>query len=689
MTFIDRSILVGLVALVIPLVVHLLGRRRPRKVELPTARFAEGAHAAARGRLWLKRLGLLGLRLAAVALIVLALAGPRVGGGPAGPAGRWLLVLDASASMRARAADGQTAFAHARGRLDAVLAALSDEAAVTLALTDGREADGSPEEVRRALAAMPDPGWGAEPLGRTLREALAAADESADGGAARLVVATDATPAAVADIRPGAFAEADLDVTLLGLPPGGGNAWLALPRVTVEAEDGRPVVCVEAEVRTSDPKTDVRPSLSLDGTGHRGRGFRGDGRVRFRAPRPDGGPWQGTLRIGARPTMGWSSAPDANNPRPLTDHVDVLSVDNVRYVTAAAPQAAGVLVVDAAEEPDARVRSADLVAAAFAGETDAPRHVTRSAVGDADRADLAPADLVFWVGAKPPAADGLLAGPRPPVVWLPADAEPPAAALAQALGLAFGDAEAVPDGATVDPAGYTSDLLAAFEGGTSGDLAAAVFRRRLRWDEPPAPRGKPAAGRATVAARFRDGAPAILARHQAKVETVALAVGPAPRWGDLASRPEWVVLAHSLVEALAPAGGVRTLNLTVAEAARRGLKAESARGAMGTAERADADLPLRPGNYTGTDARGRPVRWSVNVDPAETADLEPDAARLAAAFADGACRVVGPEADLPAAIPGLSGPAGRDLTPYLVVLLAAALLAEGLVAWWASPRRWR
>ena len=668
MTFIDRTILVGLVALVIPLVVHLLGRRRARKVELPTARFAEGAHAASRGRLWLKRLGLLALRLSAVALIVLALAGPRLGEGTAGPGGRWRLVLDASASMRVQDAHGRTAFAQARARLDRILSALSEEAEVTLALTDGRGADGSPEQVRRALAAMKAPGWGAEPLGACLRRALADAKEA---GAVRLVVASDATPAALADLAPGAFAEADADVTILFAPAAEANAWLGLPAVAVASDEhGRGhVLTVTADARAAAPGGEVSVGLAVAEPALRGasRSFTGRGRAEFRQPVPGAGPWQG---------------------RVVLEPADAFPADNERYFTAAAPQVAHVLVVDAAEETDARVRSADLVEAAFAGETDAPRHVRRSAVADVARAALAPADLVFWVGSRPPAEKGLLAAPRPPVVWIPADAAPPAAPLAEALGVRFGDAEAVPHGATVDPAGYTSDLLAAFEGGTSGDLSAAVFRKRLRWNASAAPNGAAAAGRMAVVACFRDGARAILARHEAKAETVALAVGPAPRWGDLASRPEWVVLAHSLVEALAPSGGVRTLNLTVAEAARRGLTAESSRGPSVTAWPSDGGPSVWPGNYSGTDARGRPVRWSVNVDAGETSVLAPDAARLSAAFAEGACRTVRADADPARAIPGLLAPSpGRDLTPYAVVLLAAVLVAEGLVAWWASPRR--
>ena len=110
MTFANRAILVGLLALGIPLAIHLLGRRRARKVVLPTARFAEGAHASSRGRLWLKRVALLALRLAIVALLVLALAGPRIGGA----GGRWLVVLDTSPSMRMADAAGRSAFERSR-----------------------------------------------------------------------------------------------------------------------------------------------------------------------------------------------------------------------------------------------------------------------------------------------------------------------------------------------------------------------------------------------------------------------------------------------------------------------------------------------------------------------------------------------------------------------------------------------
>ena len=320
MTFTAPTILIALLALAIPVAVHLLGRRRAQVVILPTARFAEGAHQERRGRLWLKRVAVLATRLSVIALLVLALAGPRL-----------------------------------TGRAEA----------------------------------------GAKP------------------------------PAA--------------------------------------------------------PKAE--------------------------SPRPD-------------------------TPRaPLAHH------------TAPAPPLR-VLIVDAADETGARVRSADLVAAAFAGpQTAVAKQVARTAAGKVTPTTLAGADVVFWVGSRAATDAAALEdyAARGRVVWVPADRRPPDAALATALGIAATVIEETKDGAMIDPAGYLSDLVEAFEGGTSGDLAAPIFRHRLVLD---------AAGGEAI--RFRNGPPAIVDRPSETGRVVLLAAGPGPAWGDLATRAEFVVLMHSLAEALAP-----------------------------------------------------------------------------------------------------------------------------------------
>jgi hypothetical protein len=211
----------------------------------------------------------------------------------------------------------------------------------------------------------------------------------------------------------------------------------------------------------------------------------------------------------------------------------------------APPRAAAIriLAVDAADESGVRLRSADLVAAAFAGESTGQKVIARRRAAEMDRAALEAADVVFWVGAHAPPAPGLLETflCRGALVWVPADRRPPESGLAQALALRATEIQENPDGHTIDPAAYVSDLLGAFEGGTSGDLGSPVFRRRLVLD---------AAGASTI--RFRDGSPAIVDRRVGKGRVVALAAGPGPGWGDLAGRAEFVVLMHSLAEALAP-----------------------------------------------------------------------------------------------------------------------------------------
>jgi hypothetical protein len=354
MTFTDATILTALAALAVPLVIHLLGRRRARIVQLPTMRFAEGAHIASRGRRWLKGAALLAARLAVIALLVLALAGP--------------------------------------------------------------------------------------------------------------YLTSDRAPA----VRSGSAVSADK---------------------TLAPQERDPDLTVGARTATLAP---------------------------------------------------------ANSPL-------------------------RVLIVDAAGQEAGRLRSADLVAATFAyevsepvastepsrgGSPDPPRgkrrdgpyaagqETRRATVAQTGREALGAADVVFWVGPQAPQdaaplAEYLARGGA--VVWVPGDTpQPPEPALAAVLGVRPAGVQEVGAGITIDPGGYTSDLVAAFEGGTGGDLGAPVFRRRLTFDSTVAPLA------------FRDGRAAAVEGRVENGRTLALAAGPGPAWGDLAGRAEFVVLMHSLAEAVAP-----------------------------------------------------------------------------------------------------------------------------------------
>jgi hypothetical protein len=205
-----------------------------------------------------------------------------------------------------------------------------------------------------------------------------------------------------------------------------------------------------------------------------------------------------------------------------------------------------VLVVDAARAEQEAPRSADFLAAAFAGEDPmVPKKVLRVSAADVSQAALKGIDAVLWVGPDAPPSPSAARGfveRGGGLVWFPADAGPPAAALADLLGADVAAAEDAADGVTLDPGGYLSDLLGAFESGSSGDLRQPVFKRRLALTLRP--------GAASI--RFLDGRPAIVSRTQGAGRTVTLAFGPGRAWGDLATRPELVVLAHSLVEGVVP-----------------------------------------------------------------------------------------------------------------------------------------
>jgi hypothetical protein len=276
---------------------------------------------------------------------------------------------------------------------------------------------------------------------------------------------------------------------------------------------------------------------------------------------------------------GGGTLASASSAAPPPVYSRVTKYDN----TAGAGSPLRVLIVDAAGAETGRLRSADLVAATFAwGEIEkkgaapvsgrsetgavpffsemgtvpfsqqrekgtAPislPHIARATVAQAGREALAAANVVFWVGSQAPAdaatlAEHLARGGA--VVWLPGDApQPPDPALAAAIGVRPAGTQEVAAGVTFDPGGYTSDLVAAFEGGTGGDLGAPVFRRRLLFND------------AAAAIAFRDGRAAAVEGRPENGRTVAMAVGPGPTWGDLAGRAEFVVLMHSLAEAVAP-----------------------------------------------------------------------------------------------------------------------------------------
>lgn len=76
MSFVNPLLLAGVALIAVPIVLHLVMRRKPRRIEFPALRLVQQRHETNRRRLRWRHLLLLALRVAVIALLALALARP-------------------------------------------------------------------------------------------------------------------------------------------------------------------------------------------------------------------------------------------------------------------------------------------------------------------------------------------------------------------------------------------------------------------------------------------------------------------------------------------------------------------------------------------------------------------------------------------------------------------------------------
>jgi len=127
MTFLNPLYLLGLAAAGIPIVIHLLTRKRPRRIAFSSVEFLREVNVAQLRRFRLRELLLLILRVLAIAFLALALSRPAfkgaLGKGGEGASSSIVLLIDRSASMgaiEARMPLSQRAREKARAVLDAL-----------------------------------------------------------------------------------------------------------------------------------------------------------------------------------------------------------------------------------------------------------------------------------------------------------------------------------------------------------------------------------------------------------------------------------------------------------------------------------------------------------------------------------------------------------------------------------------
>jgi hypothetical protein len=199
MSFAHPWMLLGTLAALIPLLVHLFDRRRPRPHPFGPMAFVLRSQKRTASRLKLKRLLLYTLRTLILLALPLALAMPEfrreanaaaVVKGPAATA----IVLDASLSMRW--SDGTSLFEHARDEARDALADLRpEEPATVLVCTHAPEAPVAPAFDRARMRQLLDeaqPTYAAADLSRCLDLAARALEDSPLEGK-RLVVVSDLT----------------------------------------------------------------------------------------------------------------------------------------------------------------------------------------------------------------------------------------------------------------------------------------------------------------------------------------------------------------------------------------------------------------------------------------------------------------------------------------------------------------
>lgn len=182
--FNNWMLLAGLLALAIPVIIHLLLKRRQQRMRFSTIRFFKEQDEQARRRRRLRNLLLLSLRLLLVALLVLAFARPYLmdAGEQADAASRRnvILVLDGSASMRTG-----DRWSRAVAKVHETLNELTEDDRIALVVCDVRTEVVSPlvppSRLTPAIAAL-RAGLGGARLAEGLVEAATLA-ASADTGA--------------------------------------------------------------------------------------------------------------------------------------------------------------------------------------------------------------------------------------------------------------------------------------------------------------------------------------------------------------------------------------------------------------------------------------------------------------------------------------------------------------------------
>ncbi|MHC4712196.1 MAG: BatA domain-containing protein [Planctomycetota bacterium] len=639
LVFINAALLAGAGAAVIPLVIHLLHRRKARQDVLSTLRFLKAGLAATRRRTRLKHLLVLLLRITAVLIIVAALARPaykgalffRKGTAPV----NCVIVLDNSTSMAYVEVAGSR-FDRARETACRVARGLPPGSRAGLIVTGvGPRGEVLDREFTFNTAPLCSQMMQLElsACGGTCGDALRRAYAMLETETAR-ETAQGSEVYVISDLAVNAWR------TLGGIEPPEGTATFVID-VGGDADANFRIVEATAQRRNA-----PAPRLEVEAVVMSGRlgasrvaevYVAGVKRAERIAEVPAGSRVREVFSIpllenGEKAMQGWVALRED----------DPVKADNSFYFTARAARRVDCLVVhdEVAGSLDTGLFVRDaLEPAGLKGATEVT--VTSAAAAQLRREDFAGRDCIVLAGALGVSDDlwreveSFLGQGGGVVLFLAEGLDPPSVSgiLGDYLGIEIGGYTREVEGKTLAAIAFEHPALAGFAGGRNGNLAAARFYRRRVL--------KPVGDRAAAVelARFADGSPALVAGQAGAGRLIVAAFSPVREDTDLVLRASFVPFINELVlhaSGASTVGALRTDTRIVGEAvtfevprAAEGARAEiTTPFGERTVELAAAPgsgrlgfRPCFPGNYLARVSGPHGVSempFSVNLDPAES-----------------------------------------------------------------------
>ena len=561
MGFVQASLLAALAAVILPILAHLLFRRRSRPVDLGTLRFLKVAIRQDTRRRRLKRWLLLALRLACVVLLVLLFARPyRAEFAGGGNTGLTVLLIDRSASM-SRKRDGQRLIDHAVRRLPQIVAQSPARSRVEAAWFDRKvEPFGSPEDGRVSLASLEAPATltGGTDFAAALSWAAGRCEAARGSGPLAVHILTDLQRTGFGNLEEFAFPK-DVSVHVWDVgPAGSANVAVTGARpVSLMVRAGYPTTVEATVLNARTEPLDQRPvrlalrnkSKVIEIPAVASAPAGASTTVTFETPPLGPGLWQGTVSV-------------------TVD--DELPLDNSRHVALYSAARPRVLLLDGASRDVAALGEAYFLEAALRlappGESvpDAPfRMIVFPYGADARVPDLGQVDVLVAANvAGFPAADAarvraFLDRGGSAVVFGGSNLGLASAASYAAAGLSVGDITGTHAARDVPfrIAEFAKDhaMLAPFADPQHGDLHRLSFSGCTAV--------KPGDG-VQILARFRDGTPLLLERQTGRSRLVWCAASVGREHGEWSRSRLFLPLVHQLVRGAAGqagAGPVREL----------------------------------------------------------------------------------------------------------------------------------